>query len=104
FLKGGSDKKRAAEVALEAGRALSAEDVALASAKIGLVEQLDPTNSSLANLKNRLASLIENKKRKEAEDKKKAEEEEPKEDENPEDEKEEGVKKEEERGRKADER
>src|SRR5690606_7998189 len=74
-----------------------AEDVALASAKIGLVEQLDPTNSRLTNLKTRLASLIENKKRKEAEDKKKAEEEEPKADENPEDEKEEEVKKEEEK-------
>ncbi len=95
FLKGGSDKKKAAEVALEADRALSAEDVALASAKIGLMEQLDPSNSSLANLKNRLASLVENKKRKEAEDKKKAEDEKDKEEDKPEDAKKEEVKKEE---------
>jgi hypothetical protein len=72
LLKQGADKKRATEVALEAGRAITAEDIGLASSKIDLVEELDPQNSSLKGLKSRLASLKEEKKRKEAEDKKKA--------------------------------
>lgn len=75
LLKEGADKKRATEVALEAARAITAEDIGLASAKIDLVEQLDPKNNSLTGLKSRLSALKEAKKLKQAEDKKQAGEE-----------------------------
>lgn len=72
LLKQGTDKKKAAEVAVEAGRAINAKNISLADSKIAQLEELDPQNNSLKTLKSRLSSLMEDTKRKETEDRKKA--------------------------------